>query len=69
VVLAQGGFQLAAFTVSPGGTSTGDGYTLSATAGQAYAGELTGGGYTLSGGFAGSAAQEQERLFVPILER
>ena len=34
-----------------GGSSTGDGYTVTGTIGQADAGNLSGGGYSLTGGF------------------
>jgi hypothetical protein len=69
VVLAQGGLRTVAFTFSPGGVSTGDGYTISATAGQAAAGELTGDGYSLVSGFSGAPTQGQDQLFLPILDR
>lgn len=48
-------YELPWFTVDGGGGmwSTGGGFTLGGTVGQADAGVLTGGGYALSGGFWG----------------
>ncbi len=48
-----GGYNLTWNTIAGGGStfSTGGGYALGGTAGQAGAGTLTGGGYTLNGGF------------------
>ncbi len=60
VALAQsgGGYDLTWSTVDGGGYtfSTGGGYALGGTVGQADAGTLSGGGYTLSGGFWGGAS-------------
>jgi hypothetical protein len=51
-VLAQGGYDLAWFTMDGGGgVSLGANYTLSGSVGQPDAGVLSGSGYTLSGGF------------------
>ena len=50
---ANGGYDLSWWTVDGGGVtfSTGGGYTLASTCGQADAGDLSGGPYTLAGGF------------------
>ncbi|MBN2149294.1 MAG: hypothetical protein JW726_18040 [Anaerolineales bacterium] len=55
VVHAQtgGGYDLSWFTIDSGGEtfSTGGGYSLGGTIGQADAGAMHGGGYVLAGGF------------------
>jgi hypothetical protein len=48
-----------------GGTSTGGGYSLGGTIGQADAGALSGGSYTLSGGFWAGAAVDY-RTYLPL---
>ena len=52
-VAAQGGYELSWWTVDGGGQtySTGLGYSLGGTVGQADAGVLSGPGYQLAGGF------------------
>ena len=62
-----GSYELAWYTVDGGGgTATGGGYSLSATAGQADAGVLSAGSYRLQGGFwSGDVFQ----LFLPTLRR
>jgi hypothetical protein len=58
-VLAQGpGYDLSWWTVDGGGStfSTGGGYALGGTIGQADAGELSASGYRLVGGFWGGVA-------------
>lgn len=76
--LAQsgGGYDLTWSTIDAGGgTSTGGGYTLSATIGQPDAGaSLSGGGYTLDGGFwargASSGISTTDReLYIPLVRR
>lgn len=62
-------YELPWFTVDGGGgESTGGGYTLAGTAGQADAGALSGGGYTLVGGFWPSAEALSYR-YLPIIVR
>jgi len=72
VALAQsgGGYDLTWSTIDGGGYtfSTGSGYALGGTAGQADAGVLSGGGYTLAGGFWGGAAA-QYRVYLPLVLR
>jgi hypothetical protein len=50
-----------------GGTSSGDGYTLSGTIGQPDAGILSGGNYILSGGFWGNGSQHF--IHLPLILR
>ena len=74
VTLAQtDGYDLTWSTVDGGGTtfSTGGGYSLGATAGQADAGVLTGGGYTLAGGFwrGGAVAGGVYKVYLPVVVR
>ena len=75
VALAQagGGYDLTWSTVDGGGYtfSTGSGYSLGGTAGQADAGVLTGGGYTLAGGFwrGGAAAGIMYEVYLPLVLR
>jgi hypothetical protein len=66
--LAQSGYQLAASVVAGGGGALQNGaYTLSATLGQAEAGQqFSGGIYTLSGGFWHAANQGKD-VFLPLL--
>jgi hypothetical protein len=74
-VLAQsgGGYDLSWSTVDGGGGtfSTGGGYSLGGTAGQADAGVMQGGGYTLAGGFwpGGVLAAQGYEVYVPIVLR
>jgi len=74
-VLAQsgGGYDLSWHTVDGGGAtfSTGGGYTLGGTIGQAEAGVLSGGGYVLSGGFwaGGGAVSIEYRIYLPLVLR
>ena len=67
------GYDLTWSTVDGGGTtfSTGGGYSLGATAGQADAGVLTGGGYTLAGGFwrGGAVAGGVYKVYLPVVVR
>jgi hypothetical protein len=52
VALADGGYEIAWFSVDAGGgDSAGGGYTLTGSIGQPDAETLSGGGYTLTGGF------------------
>ena len=76
--LAQsgGGYDLTWSTIDAGGgTSTGGGYTLSATIGQPDAGaSLSGGGYTLDGGFwaggtSGGVSTTDRELYIPWVYR
>jgi hypothetical protein len=73
VALAQsgGGYDLTWNTIDGGGYtfSTGGGYALGGTAGQADAGVLSGGGYTLAGGFWPSGAAAQYRVYLPLVLR
>lgn len=56
-----------------GGTSSGEGYSLSGTTGQADAGPvLSAGGYRLAGGFWGSVwgdATAEVRILLPLVQR
>ena len=67
--LAAGGYDLAWWTVDGGGeTSSGTGYSLSGTIGQADAGAMTGGNYSLAGGFwSGGAANPF--IYLPLIQR
>jgi len=76
--LAQtgGGYDLTWWTIDGGGgTVTGNGYTLSGTAGQPDAGAaLTGGGYALTGGFwsgssTGGSPGGGNKLYLPVIMR
>ena len=73
-VLAQsgGGYDLSWWTAEGGGYtwSTGDGYSLGGTVGQAdaHTQALTGGGYTLVGGFWPGAAA-QYTVYLPLILR
>jgi hypothetical protein len=73
VAVAQRGYDLSWWTVDGGGAtfSTGGGYTLGGTAGQADAGVLTGSGYTLGGGFwrGGTIAGRVYDIYLPIVLR
>jgi len=51
-----------------GGTSTGDGYTLSGTVGRHDAGTLSGGTYVLEGGYWGGAGASYA-VFLPLVLR
>ncbi|MGQ9493531.1 MAG: hypothetical protein ACUVR2_07190 [Anaerolineae bacterium] len=69
-----GGYDLTWNTIDGGGYtfSTGGGYALGGTIGQADAGTLSGGGYTLAGGFWGGGvgvAAAQYRVYLPSLLR
>jgi hypothetical protein len=70
VVLAQGGYELAWWTVDDGGSTwaNGGGYTLGGTIGQPDAGVLSGGGYVLGGGFwrGGEAHAPLHRIYLPL---
>ena len=74
-VLAQSGgaYDLTWNTVDGGGYtfSTGQGYTLGGTAGQADAGLLAGGDYTLGGGFwgGGMVVEGRRRVYLPMVMR
>lgn len=69
IALANGGYEIAWFTVDGGGgESAGGGFTLAGTAGQADAGVLSGGPYTLAGGFWPGAGANFLR-FLPIVMR
>jgi hypothetical protein len=61
-----GGYDLTWSTIDSGGAmfSTGGGYTLGGTIGQADAGVLSGGGYTLAGGFWNGGGTW--RVFLPM---
>jgi hypothetical protein len=73
VVFAQtgGGYDLTWNTVDGGGYtfSSGAGYSLGGTAGQADAGRLSGGGYTLNGGFwrGGVVVGSIYKLYLPCI--
>ena len=71
VALAQSGYQMVGYTFSAGGVSSGSGYTVKGTAGQAGAEVLTGGGYVLTGGLAPSASEEPDSstIFLPLVQR
>jgi hypothetical protein len=61
-------FSLDWWTVDGGGeTSTGGGYSMTGTIGQADAGTLSGGGYTLSGGFLDGALLNLTMNFLPFV--
>jgi hypothetical protein len=66
IALAQGSFQIGAFTANAGGTSTGGEYTLSGVAGEAQGSALTGGGYMLDGGFAVSSPSSPPKVYIPL---
>ncbi|MEJ5312550.1 MAG: hypothetical protein WHX52_22515 [Anaerolineae bacterium] len=72
IALAQsgGGYDLSWSTIDGGGHtfSSGGGYTLGGTVGQADAGALSGGSYTLAGGFWPGAAVEY-RIYLPLVLR
>jgi len=67
---AQGGYGISWWTVDGGGTtySTGGGYRLGGTVGQADVGVLMGGPYALSGGFWARAIVPYH-VYVPVLLR
>lgn len=75
IVLAQtgDGYDLTWSTVDGGGYtfSTGGGYTLGGTIGQADAGTLGGGSYTLDGGFWGGGAMSggEQRIYLPVVTK
>jgi len=73
VALAADSYTLSWWTVdSGGGTSSGNGYTLSGTLGQPDAGTLaSGGGYTLASGFwhGGVAAALEMKVYLPQVVR
>ena len=73
VAAAAGDYDLSWWTVdNGGGTSSGNGYSLSGTLGQAEAAAAaSGGGYTLAGGFwhGGVAAAPQVKLYLPVVVR
>ncbi|MGB9723333.1 MAG: hypothetical protein ACPL7G_05495 [Chloroflexia bacterium] len=72
LALAQSGdgYDLSWNTVDGGGYtwSTGGGYTLGGTVGQADAGALSGGDYTLAGGFWGGGAARYG-IYLPLVVR
>jgi hypothetical protein len=61
------GYDLSWYTIDGGGAtfSTGGGYQLGGTIGQADAGVLSGGSYTLNGGFWGGASIKYN-IFLPL---
>ena len=67
IVAAQSGdgYDLSWSTIDGGGFSSGGGYSLAGTNGQADAGTLIGGGYTLNGGFW-SGALSQYKVYLPL---
>jgi hypothetical protein len=71
VAVAQSGYQILGHTFSAGGVSSGSGYTVTGTAGQAGAQALTGSGYVLTGGFVPSASEEPDapNIFLPLVQR
>ena len=73
VALAADSYTLSWWTVdSGGGTSSGNGYTLSGTLGQPDAGTLaTAGEYTLAGGFwhGGAVAALEMKVYLPQVVR
>ncbi len=75
LALAQsgGGYDLTWNTIDGGGYtfSTGGGYSLGGTIGQADAGMLSGGGYALGGGFWGSGEvlPPRYRIYLPLVLR
>jgi hypothetical protein len=64
-----GEYDLTWNTVDGGGTSSGGGYTLTGTVGQADAGTLGSGGYAVGGGFWASFAEAIYELFLPVTLR
>lgn len=66
----SGDYDLSWNVIAGGGTtfSSGEGYTLGATIGQAAASSLSGGGYTLNSGFWNSALANYS-LYLPIVLR
>jgi hypothetical protein len=72
-MLAAGSYNLSWWTVdSGGGSSSGNGYTLSGTIGQPDAGAAAvGGGYTLAGGFwhGGAVALAETNVYLPLVVR
>ncbi len=71
-VLAQSSYDLPWWTVDGGGgSSSGEGYNLSGSIGQAEAGTLSGGSYTLSGGFwfgqGAAAGPGQINVYLPLV--
>jgi hypothetical protein len=70
-VLAASGYHLSWWTVDSGGAtfSTGGGYSLGGTIGQADAGTLSGGGYILAGGFWETVQQLGGKMFLPVVQR
>ena len=73
IALAQsgGGYDLTWNTIDGGGYtfSTGGGYSLGGTIGQADAGTMSGGGYTLGGGFWGGGVAAGYRVYLPMVLR
>jgi hypothetical protein len=70
--LSAGNYDLSWFSVDGGGgTSHGDGYTLSGTIGQPDAGVLNGGNYALAGGIWGSgeATGGNHTIYLPAVLR
>ncbi len=71
--LAQSGsFDLSWWTVDGGGgTSTGNGYTLSGTIGQPDTGVMAGGSYSLAGGFwgGGGLTAGAYDIYLPLVRR
>ena len=65
---AGGGHEVAWSTIDSGGAmfSTGGGYSLGGTIGQADAGTLSSGSYALNGGFWGGASA-QYRVYLPLV--
>jgi hypothetical protein len=71
-VLAQGGYELAWWTVDGGGgPGGGEGYAVSGTAGQADTAAWQGEGYTLLGGFwpGGEPVAPVYTVFLPVVLR
>jgi hypothetical protein len=68
---ANGTFDLLRWTVDGGGgVSSGGGYSLTGTAGQAEVGVLMkGDAYQLAGGFWGAGAQPECNLYLPVVMR
>ncbi len=67
VALADGGYEIAWFSIDAGGgDSAGGGYTLTGSAGQPDAQTLSGGGYTLTGGFWAGAGPLYFR-YLPVV--
>ena len=67
----QSGYELSWYTIDGGGAtfSTGGGYQLGGTIGQAGAGALSGGTYTLNGGFWGGAAIANYNVYLPLVRK